>query len=246
MNKSKIEKLKLDNITLLALGSTQINENLMALKYSTKNIDFGAVKFISHERPKKIPDNIKFEKFNDFENINFKEFSYYCIYKLVEHVNTDFMLMVQPDGFVINPESWTDEFLEWDYLGAPWPNQKDSFIDPFGNQQRVGNGGFTLRSRKVLEVPLIEDIPFEVNQGTFYKHMNAGCYNEDGNICVHNRHLFEKHGVKFAPVELAAKFSHEIPVPETKGIIKPFGFHRYFPGTYPRRFDFKTYVKEPE
>ena len=53
-----MNKLKLDNITLLALGSTQIDENLMALKYSTKNIDFGAVKFISHERPKNLPGNI--------------------------------------------------------------------------------------------------------------------------------------------------------------------------------------------
>ena len=207
-----------------------------------KNIDFGSVKFISHERPKKIPDGIEYEKFVGYDNISYKEFSYYCIYKLIEHVDTEYMLMIHPDGFVINPESWTDEFLEWDYLGAPWPVVDNAFIDPFGNHQRVGNGGFTLRSRRLLEVPSKEEIPFEVNQGTFYKHMNAGAYNEDGNICVHNKHLFEKHGMRFAPVELAAKFSHETPVPETANVEKPFGFHRYLPGTYPQRFNFKRYV----
>jgi len=233
--------LKLPNTTMIALGSTQVKENLMALKLSMKNIEFAEVKFISHERPLKLPDGIKFEKFNDFGRINFKEFSYYCIYKLIEHINTDYMLMVQPDGFVINPHSWTDEFFEWDYIGAPWPLRDNAFIDPFGNHHRVGNGGFTLRSRKVLEVPLKEKVPFEVNQGNFYKHMNAGAYNEDGNICVHNRHIFERNGVKFAPVDVAARFSHEIPTPETKLVKKPFGFHRYYPGTFPDRFNFKRY-----
>ena len=241
-----MEKLKLGNITLLALGSTKIKENIAALEYSIRGIDFGEVKFISHEKPAGLPTTIKFEKFRGFENTSYKEFSYYCIYKLVEHVETEFMLMIHPDGFVINPGSWTDEFLEWDYIGAPWPLRDTAFIDPFGNHHRVGNGGFTLRHRKVLEIPHIEDIPFEVNEGDFYKHMNAGAYNEDGNICVHNRHLFEKHGTRFAPVELAARFSHEIPVPETVGIKKPFGFHRYYPGTYPRRFDFNNYRRKNE
>ena len=153
------------------------------------------------------------------------------------------MLMIHPDGFVINPQSWTDEFLNFDYIGAPWPLKNDAFVDPFGNHQRVGNGGFTLRSRKVLETPSKYEVPFEVNTGNFYKHMNAGAYNEDGNICVHNKHIFEKNGCKFAPVELAALFSHEIPTPETRLVKKPFGFHRYFPGTYPQRFNFNRYEK---
>jgi hypothetical protein len=231
--------LNLPNVTLLALGSTQVEENLLALQYSMKEINFGAVKFISHELPESMPEGIQYEKFKDFGKISYKEFSYYCIHGLINHVDTEFMLMIHPDGFIINPESWDDDFLLWDYIGAPWPIKADAFIDPFGNHHRVGNGGFTLRSRKILEIPHIEEIPFEVNEGTFYKHMNAGAYNEDGNICVHNRHLFEKHGAKFAPVDVAARFSHEIPTTETSKEKKPFGFHRYLPGTYPKRFNFK-------
>lgn len=222
---------------MLALGSTKIEENLNALEYSMRGIDFGAVKFISHEEPKDMPEGITFEKYSGYDNISYKEFSYYCIYKLVEHVDTEYMLMIHPDGYIINPSLWDDEFLKWDYIGAPWPSVENSYIDPFGNQHRVGNGGFTLRHRKVLEIPHKVEIPFEVNTGDFYKHMNAKAYNEDGNICVHNRHIFEQQGVKFAPIDIAVRFSQEIPVPESQGVV-PFGFHRYL------KFNNPVYVNE--
>ena len=83
-----------------------------------------------------------------------------------------------------------------------------------------------MRSKKLLEVPNNHEVVFEVNVGDFYKHMNANIYNEDGNICVHNRHIYEKAGCKFAPVSVAAKFSHENPCAETEG-VKPFGFHKH-------------------
>ena len=71
-------------------------------------------------------------------------------------------------------------------------------------------------------------IQFDVNWGDFYKHMNAESTSEDGNICVHNRHIYEALGCKIAPIEVAARFAHEKPLPETKGIT-PFGFHYHLP-----------------
>ena len=132
------------------------------------------------------------------------------------------------DGFVINPEKWDPFWLEFDYIGAPWEYSENSYIDPWGNHVRVGNGGFSLRSKKLLEVPLRAKVPWDINWGDFYKHMNAGLASEDGNICVHNRHIYEVLGCKFAPVNVAARFSHERPTPETKGIT-PFGFHYFLP-----------------
>ena len=67
-----------------------------------------------------------------------------------------------------------------------------------------------------------------MNWGDFYKHFGYKNTAEDGNICVHNRHIYEALGCKFAPVEVAAKFSQEKQLPETKG-IKPFGFHYHLP-----------------
>ena len=67
-----------------------------------------------------------------------------------------------------------------------------------------------------------------MNWGDFYKHMNALSTSEDGNICVHNRHIYEALGCKIAPIEVAARFAHEKSIPETKGIT-PFGFHYHLP-----------------
>ncbi len=43
------------------------------------------------------------------------------IQRLPEHLETDFALIVQYDGFPINAEAFTDDFFAVDYIGAPWP-----------------------------------------------------------------------------------------------------------------------------
>lgn len=150
------------------------------------------------------------------------------IYDLWRHVTTDFCLIVQADGYVLNPQLWTDDFLNYDYIGAPWRLRKDAYIDPFGNQIRVGNGGFSLRSKKLLAVPNTHDIPWDVNSSDFYKHMDVGLFSEDGNICVHNRHIFEAAGCVWAPLEIAIRFSKEQRIAE-KQPGKTFGFHKKIP-----------------
>ena len=160
---------------------------------------------------------------------NIDEYNYYILYELYKHVNTDYVLIVQDHAFIINPDSWMDEFYDYDYIGAPWPIRDRAYITPFGEHQRVGNGGFSLRSKKLLEVPLHTSIPFKVaEQPNFYKMFGCSNTNEDGNITVHNKHLFEKSGCKIAPIEMAKYFSYESPVPENRGII-PFGFHNNLP-----------------
>ena len=218
--------LELNNITLICVSSTNIEQSIQALKNSMADIKFGSVKLVSHKKPSYLSEDIVYEDCH--EVLTYKSNGYYMLYKLWNHVSTEFCITVQYDGYVINPESWTDEFLLYDYIGAPWPIRDDCYIDPFNNHMRVGNGGFSFRSQKLLNVPQQIDIPFEVNTNNFYKHTHASCYNEDLNICVHNRHLYEKLDCKFAPIKLAAKWSHETHLPEYAHIV-PFGFHRYLP-----------------
>lgn len=213
---------ELDNVTLLVVSSIKFKSTLHALEECRKKIKFHKTLLISHEKPAFYPDDIEWQECPRICNIN--DYNRYMIYDLHKHVETDFCLCINYDGYVVNPDKWDDEFLNWDYIGAPWLLRNDAYIDPFGNHIRVGNGGFSLRSRKLLNVPNLTEVPFEVNTGNFYKHMNAGLYNEDGNICVHNRHIFEKFGCKFAPLEVAIRFSKENEVPEAVG-IDAFGFH---------------------
>ena len=69
-------------------------------------------------------------------------YSAFVLKTLCTHVATAHVLLMQWDGFVFNPEAWRDEFLACDYLGAKW-----FWGEP---TRRVGNGGFSLRSRKLL------------------------------------------------------------------------------------------------
>jgi hypothetical protein len=216
--------LKLKNITLITVTSRNILETIEAMQLSMKHINFGKVIFVSHAKPESLPEDIEFQYCDELDSI--KKYSHYMIYNLQNHINTEYCITVQHDGYILRPEKWTDEFFNWDYIGAPWPINPNAYITPFGENIRVGNGGFSFRSKKLLEVPNHINIPFEVNIGNFYKHMNANSFNEDGNICVHNRHLYEYMGCKFAPIEIAAKFSQEIQTYETKN-IEPFGFHKF-------------------
>ena len=137
------------------------------------------------------------------------------LFDLLPHIETSHALTVQYDGYVINPELWDDAWLEYDYIGAPWP--PDTHFTKSGKEVRVGNGGFTLRSHKLIRTFSVLFPPFTDN--------GTGFFNEDGNICVYHRDFLESFGIKFAPVDVAAKFSRELIVPET--VQDTFGFHRY-------------------
>ncbi len=223
-------KMYLSGVTIVSLAGVDSEQAVEAILYSQLSIKFAEAKIISPLRPSNLTPNIVWEEIDPLPLRSPGEdpYSKFMIYELWRYIDTEHCLVVQGDGFVINPKKWSQRFLEYDYVGAPWPLRNDAFIDPFGSHRRVGNGGFSLRSKKLLEVPRHTEIPWDVNQGNFYKHMDAGLLHEDGNICVHNRHLYEEAGCVFAPTKVAAKFSQEIFVPEARW-VRPFGFHRHKP-----------------
>jgi hypothetical protein len=221
-------KIQLHSVTLVCISGVNIFNSIFALWWSSRKISFGSVKLISNKKPKFLPSEVVFENSFETQLDSIDEYNRYVIYKLWRHVPTDHCLIVQADGYVLNPKHWKSEFLEYDYIGAPWPIKQDAYIDPFGNHQRVGNGGFSLRSRKLLSLPATVEIPWEVNVGNFYKHQWVGLYSEDGNVCVHNRHIYESAGCKWPSVSLALDFSVESRVAEYKG-APTFGFHKRIP-----------------
>jgi len=210
--------LDLNNITLIALSSVRIPETIEALQYSCRSISFGSVKLVSHTKPKNLPTNIEYEYIDRMSNID--QWNYSVIYKLGKYINTDYAILIHDNGYIIHPECWRKEFLDYDYIGAPWPLPSDdySFRDIKGEIIRVGNS-VSLRSKRLIDLPVqlkLEWKPFH------------GYYNEDGYICVNYRHKYLEHEMKFANINVAKYFSHETLIPETVG-IKPFAFHRFDP-----------------
>ena len=194
-----MSKIKLPNVTLIAFTGKNIEGHQKALEYSQRGIEFGAVKLINS--PSKSID----------------EWCKKIVYDLGSHVETDFAILVHDDGFVVNSEMWNPDWLQYDFVGAPFPLPKDDFSyrDVNGKIQRVGNS-VSLRSKKLLDLPK--------KLGMEWKPFH-GFYNEDGYISVNMRHVFEEHGCKFAPFEVALKFGREVPLPENKN-IEPFCFHK--------------------
>jgi hypothetical protein len=91
-------------------------------------------------------------------------------------------LVVQRDGVVVNPGAWDPLFLEFDYVGAPWPDGE------------VGNGGFSLRSARFREACL---------------ELGSCLGAEDEFLCRANKGRLESMGMRFAPADVAARFSWE-------------------------------------
>ena len=205
-------KIKLENVTIAAVACVRTSETIKALKYSMLGIEFKKAILLTSDD---ITDNeievVKIDKL-DYEGYN-----RFIVYELHKYIETDYVLIVQDDGYVISPQMWRDEFLKYDYIGAPWglPTDNFSFRDPFNNIIRVGNGGFSLRTKKLLSLPTKLNLEWKPY---------FGFYNEDGFFTCHNRHLFEKEGCVFAPLDVAKYFSHESQIPEIRG-IQPFGFH---------------------
>ena len=221
-------KISLPDVTLVCVTGVNYRKSIFALQRSFRRINFSQVLLVGHNYNGIIPDNIKYVEAIESKLDSIDAYSEYCIYKLWAHITTSHVLVVQADGYVLNPDQWNSENLNYDYVGAPWEYSDNAYIDPFGNHQRVGNGGFSLRSLKLLKVPQNVEVPWEVNTGNFYKHMNAGLYSEDGNICIHNRHIYEAAGCVFAPIEVAMSFSKEKEVAEFDGRVT-FGFHKKLP-----------------
>ena len=208
--------VNLNNVTLIALTSLNIPQHVKALEYSCKGIKFGSVKLVSPEKPENLPNLITWEMTERTRNID--EWNYAAIYKLGKHIETEFAILIHDDGFIVNPEMWRDEFLEYDYIGAPWPLPNDNFSyrDINGELIRCGNS-VSLRSKKLIDLPVELDLEWK----PFH-----GFYNEDGFIAVNYRHIYKEHGMKYADIDVAKHFSHETMVPEIKGIT-PFMFNRY-------------------
>lgn len=214
-----MEKLQLKNVTLVAVSSIKINETIQALEYSYKNIEFGDVLFITdanfeHSEIKKVScEPIK----------NIDEYSRYMFHELHKHINTEYALTIQYDGFVVNPDMWNDEFFNYDFIGAPWPDNDPSHIyKETGEYIRVGNGGFSLRTKKLLQAPTQLNLKFES-----FVYEGVGYLNEDGLFVHAYRKELLEYGIKYAPAELAYKFSREYQCDEFDNTIEPFGFHKH-------------------
>jgi len=149
--------INLKSTSLVAIdGKGDDLNTIKALSYSCKDVKFEEIKYINCGDKK-----INFGETIKINQLNWNDYNKFCLVNLCEYVNTDYVILIQNDGFIINSNKWNDLFFSYDYLGAPWPIQNLRVNLPrwpivlqkhFTNKQiyQIGNGGFTLRSKKLL------------------------------------------------------------------------------------------------
>jgi hypothetical protein len=183
------------DLTIVAIDS--LNHNLTSLALDKTReifplaqvVVFGDYNFYNHG---------KFVKVNKFSQ---PEHSRICLHNVYNAVDTSWALFIQYDGFPTREDLWLDDFLKYDYIGSP-----------MSVPAIVGNGGFSLRSKNLLN--LTRFIP----QGN-----NPNDWLEDQLICKKYRPWLEKHGVTFAPILLAQRWGiQSIHCADPTG---SFGFH---------------------
>lgn len=213
-------KKYLKNVTLLAYDTRpeKINDTAWALQKCCEGLDFFEVKLLTDIEPSNLPENIKWEYAPHINHID--DFNLYMFKYLWKHFDTSHCLYVQDHAWVLHPELWDDSWLQYDYCASPWPLVENSYA-AWGSKEivRVGNGGFSIRSHKLSRIPYEHDLPLLQEQSFF---------NEDGNLTCYFREAMLAWGIKYAPVEVAARFAYENTVPENEGLLT-FGYHRNLP-----------------
>lgn len=190
-------------LTIVAVTSRNFELTNQAIDRTLKCLNFECeVVIVSHC---KFRDNCTFYEVSEIDSI--EEYNRIVLKELGFFVHTDYCLVVQYDGFAVDSSQWSDDFLNYDYVGAP-------AFDKENPETLVLNGGFSVRSKKLLEACKDKEIVQtpEIEYGM----------NEDVVITsTYRRYLEKKYGIKFAPRDVAARFSKE----DLRQKSNPFGIH---------------------
>jgi hypothetical protein len=205
--------MKLNNIDLIAIDCNHPEEAIHALNISSKNIEFGRVILFTDSKKESFShidtDNVEFMRIPKIKSAD--EYQDFCL-RLTYFLDNQYALLIQHDGFILNANLWNHKFLDYDYIGAPWTKEDGN---TWCTNTRVGNGGFSLRSKKFLLYSSIFGTTNGVNEDYFLTNVGY--------------QYAVKRGIKFADIKTAIEFSFEKPCNdleyESFNPSNHFGFH---------------------
>lgn len=204
-------RLALPDVTLCAVDDRCPALAREALARSMMQADFARVVLFSHDATAVVNDPVELVDVGPIRSG--AAYSRFILRELPHRIVTPFVLVTQWDGFVVDASAWTNEFLNYDYIGAAWDDQPEACA--------VGNGGFSLRSQRLLRAGLDDSIEDQ--------------HPEDIALCRWYRSALEaRHGIRVAPLALARRFAFENESPAGP----TFGFHG--PKNLPRFVDAST------
>lgn len=190
-------RLALPQVTLCAVSSINVTATIRALEASIAKIDFADCLLFTHEPLPPLHPPIRAVPIARLTSS--QAYSEFLLSQLAAHVGTSHCLVIQWDGHVLDAGRWDPAFLDYDYIGASWPQ--------FSDGHDVGNGGFSLRSKRLLDAC----------RAPRFKPAHP----EDTMIGRTHRPWLEAQGLRFAPRAIADRFSAE----RAGDVSTSFGFH---------------------
>lgn len=184
---------------------------------------------LTPERPARLLDGIEHQA---IQRLGYMEYGLFVIYALHALIKTEFALIVQDDGWVINGDQWRPDFFNHDLIGAPihlarvvMNSGQVSYCRHFEWLAHMGlpdrrvdlvmNGGFTLRSKRLLQAPSRYRLPFVLPPVTglqgpkWTMAWESDSHLEDVHLCLDMRQALLDAGIRYAPLELARLFAFE-------------------------------------
>ena len=238
---SKITIVSITGLQSIASGA------LRSIMHSAEQMPGAKCLLLSPEKPKETPEWVKHSSVKPF---GYLEYSIFILYSLTDFIETEFALVVQDDGWVVSLDGWRNDFYRYDYIGAPvhlariTKNQSTIYEHGFGWVNYLGdadaqienifNGGFSLRSKKLLDAPRKLKLNFEIPcpdvniaepYGLHWKNMDVL---EDVWLCLSARRKLEESGIIFPGLEVAKHFSVEHKGPilhHADALPEVFGHH---------------------
>lgn len=194
-----IRKMILKNITLVCIDCNQVGNAVASIKKTLSKITpFKTILFTDSDIHFEGIDTVQIESI-----LSKEQYSHFVVKELHQYITTPHCLIVQHDSWVLNEDVWTDEFLDYDVIGALWL---------YNDGRDNGNGGFCIKSKRLLDI-LATDNLIEITH-------------PEDEICgrLYRGYLEKNHNIKFAPEHLCDLFSFECREPYQR----TFGFHSVF------------------
>lgn len=198
-----MSKLQLPSVTLLCVDCVDVDRAIAVVEHCKTMADFGSVKVISNQER-----NYPIVKISSLHTLVM--YSVWMLTESYKYIDTDYVLTVQRDGWILNPEQWDNDWLKYDFVGPV-----------FDQYDEVGSGGFSLRSKRLMQYLSTQFAGWDGTEETANAiQSKAGLY-EDGVISFNFKNEFN-----ICPIDVANRFAQGGNQNPANHNSKPFGFHR--------------------
>jgi Protein of unknown function (DUF5672) len=199
------DKLALPNVTLVMIETLCHALAKLSLEDCLAQAEFGEVLvFADQFNELRIPGASHHRVPNWSSKVGWSEFSWHGVPRCVRTLHA---LFIQWDSWIIDCGMWRGNFLRYDYIGAPWW---------YADGRNVGNGGFSLRSKRLMDFLRKHRERFPVTTSA-----------DDDLLCRGYRRALEAEAaLHWAPEQVALDFAFERIRPSHQS--QHFGFHGTF------------------